>query len=64
MFEAFTVSFRSPVDIQVIGIGRRDNGHIGFQPMERTVELVRFYHGQVALIGKHQVAVVVLQYTT
>ena len=63
MFETFTIGFRSPVDIQVIGIGRSNNGHIRFQPMERTVELVRFYHGQVTLVGKHQVAVIVLQDT-
>ena len=41
MFETFTIGFRSPVDIQVIGIGRSNNGHIRFQPMERTVELVQ-----------------------
>ena len=64
MFETFTVGFRSPVDIQVIGIGRRNNSHIGLQPVEGTVELVRFYHSQITLCGKHQVAVIVLQDTT
>ena len=64
MLEAFAIGFGRAIDIQMVGIGSGDNSHIRSQPVERTVELIRFDHGQVTFSGQHQVAVVVLQDAT
>ena len=43
--EAFKISLARAVYVQMVGVGRGDNAHIGRKPVERTVELVGFDYG-------------------
>ena len=43
--EAFKISLARAVYVQMVGVGRGDNAHIGRKPVERTVKLVGFDYG-------------------
>ena len=63
MTETLQVSFLCAIDIEVVGVGRRDNAHPGTQPMERTVEFIGF-DNDIVRIGQNVVGTVVLRDTT
>ena len=42
--EPFEIPLLVAVDIEMVRVGGRDDGHIGCELMERTVELVGLYH--------------------
>ena len=59
LFKALTIGFRCSIDIQMIRISRSDDSHIGTKPMEGTVEFVSLENGKIALVRKHQIALIV-----
>ena len=64
MGERLAISLFGAVDVEVVGIARSDDGHIGRKRVERMVELVGLDGNQVALVAEHEVAVVRLEDAT
>ena len=62
MSEALQVCFFGAVDVEVVGVGGRDDGYVGLQAVEGAVVLVGLGHGPGRGGGEQQVAVVVAEY--
>ena len=61
MTETLKISLLSTIDIQMVGVGRGDNGHPRTQPMERAVELIGLNDYKVAVVREDVVGVIVLR---
>ena len=64
MSETLQISLLGSVDIQMIGIGCRNDSHIGMQPMERTVIFIGLDYRKRRLFRQDKVTVIITKNTT
>ena len=63
LLKGFAVGLGCAIDIQMVGIHRRDDGHIGCQPVERTVVFVGLDDDIIALFVNQHIRAVVHTYS-